>query len=94
MVFLTTVNVGNGPPGYFDVDYEYFYTDEYPTECELRQFENEAAQKYSMFHVRYTTVHTEMVKVSVPETQEPHGDVRKDPQQTTLEPETRARDSS
>ena len=72
MTFLTTVTIRNGLPGYADSDYEYFYTAEHPTECELEQFEREACRGY--FNVRSIKVHTEMVKVVVPETQKPHGD--------------------
>ena len=71
MTFLTTVVVRNGPPGYCDSDYEYFYTEEYPTKCELEEFENTACQKIS--HVRNTQVYTKMVEVDAPGT----------PQQTT-----------
>ena len=84
MTFLTTVTVFNGLPGYCYMDDEHFYTDEYPTKCELEQFENEACR--GKMHVRNTRAQIEMVKVDVPETQEPHEGALKDSQQTTLEP--------
>ncbi len=59
MKFVITVVVRNGPPGYCDSDYEYFFTDEYPTECELKEFERTAGHKFS--HVRSVQVHVDAV---------------------------------
>ena len=61
MKFVTTVVVRSGPPGYCDLDYEYFCTDEYPTECELDEFEREACSKNNIFHVRSVEWFVEMV---------------------------------
>ena len=59
MNFVTTVVVRNGPPGYCDSDYEYFFTEEYPTECELKEFERTACHKF--FHVRSVQVYVDAV---------------------------------
>ena len=61
MKFVTTVVVRSGPPGYCDSDYEYFCTDEYPTECELDEFERETCSKYNIFHVRSVEWFVEVV---------------------------------
>ena len=62
-MYLTTINVRNGPPGYCDTDYEYLYTSEFPTEEEFVQFVCESCKHYT--HVRNITAHT--VKLSSPD---------------------------
>ena len=61
MKFVTTVEVMNGPPGFCDADYEYFFTDEFPTEGEMEEFEREACSKYNIFHVRSVQCFVEVV---------------------------------
>ena len=42
-----TFRIMNGPPGYCDIDYEYFVTNEEPTEDVIRELERKACSKYS-----------------------------------------------
>ena len=53
---MTTLRTRSGPPGLSDTDYEYLYTDEPPTEEELRDFARRASQSCS--DVRWTSTHT------------------------------------
>jgi len=46
-MYLTTISVRNGPPGYCDTDYEYLYTTEFPTEEEFVQFVCESCKHYT-----------------------------------------------
>ena len=58
---MTTVVVRNGPPGYCDSDYEYFFTEEYPTDCELEEFKRTVCHRHQMFHVRSAKVYVDAV---------------------------------
>ena len=60
MNFVTTVRVFNGLPGYCDVDYEYFFTEHYPTQSELREFDRQACSNFC--HVRNSQVQVDAVK--------------------------------
>ena len=62
-MYLTTICVRNGPPGYCDTDYEYLYTEDAPTEKFIEQFIRDACSHYT--HVRKITART--VKLSTPD---------------------------
>ena len=59
MNWVTTVKVFNGPPGYCDVDSEWFFTEDYPTNKQLEEFDQEACRKF--FHVRNSHVQVDRV---------------------------------
>ena len=67
MKFVTLVVVKSGPLCCCESDfvdeceYEYFYTDEYPTEWQLDQFERDTCSKYNIVHVRSVEWFTEVV---------------------------------
>ena len=60
MNFVTTVKVFNGPPGYCDSDCEQFFTEDYPTNRQLKEFDHEACSKF--FHVRNSIVQVDPVR--------------------------------
>ena len=59
-MYLTTICVRNGPPGYCDTDYEYLYTEDVPTEEFIQEFIRATCSHYT--HVRKITRRT--VKLS------------------------------
>ena len=59
MNWVTTVKVFNGPFGYCDSDCEQFFTEDYPTNKQLKEFDCEACRKF--FHVRNSYVQVDRV---------------------------------
>lgn len=55
-MYLTTLRIISGPPGYCDTDYEELRTAEWPTDEELREFVRVASESYS--DVRRRSTHT------------------------------------
>ena len=55
-----TFSIRNGPPGYSDTDYEYFVTNEKPTEDLIQEFRRKACSKYSA--IRNTSWEVKEVK--------------------------------
>jgi hypothetical protein len=54
-MFLTTIVILSGAPGFCDSDEEYFYTAKYPTKRELQQFVETCYNSYS--HIRKTQIY-------------------------------------
>ena len=54
-MFLTTIVILSGPPGFCDSDTEYFYTAKYPTKRELEQFVKTCYDSYSF--IRKTKIY-------------------------------------
>ena len=55
-MYLTTVNIRNGPVGYADTDYEYLYTEEAPTDELIAQFIRDNCSYYTYVRsIKYAT---------------------------------------